>query len=44
MPTHPKADEALQWMGFEARSAILEVLDAAITDQTALARMKCEES
>ena len=34
-PTHPKADEALAWMGFEARSAILEVLDEAIADQSA---------
>jgi hypothetical protein len=39
VPTHPKADEALQWMGFEARSAILEVLDAAIADKTALVRV-----
>jgi hypothetical protein len=31
-PTHPKADEALAWMGFEARHAILEVLDQAILD------------
>ena len=29
-PTHPKAQEALAWMGFEARKAILEVLDEAI--------------
>jgi hypothetical protein len=41
VPTHPKADEALQWMGFEARSAILEVLDAAIADKTALVRVVC---
>ncbi len=34
-PTHPKAVEALNWMGFEARSAILEVLDEAIADKTA---------
>ena len=34
-PTHPKAIEALDWMGFEARSAILEVLDEAIADKTA---------
>jgi hypothetical protein len=34
-PTHPKAAEALDWMGFEARSAILEVLDEAIADKTA---------
>lgn len=39
VPTHPKADEALQWMGFEARSAILEVLDAAIADTSALVRV-----
>jgi phosphatidylserine/phosphatidylglycerophosphate/cardiolipin synthase-like enzyme len=31
-PTHPKTDEALAWMGFEARSVILEVLDQAIAD------------
>lgn len=31
-PTHPKAKEALAWMGFEARHAILEVLDRAIAD------------
>ena len=41
VPTHPKADEALHWMGFEARSAILEVLDAAIADTTALVRVVC---
>jgi phosphatidylserine/phosphatidylglycerophosphate/cardiolipin synthase-like enzyme len=34
-PTHPKAEEALAWMGFEARSAILEVLDQAIDDKNA---------
>ena len=39
VPTHPKADEALKWMGFEARSAILEVLDDAIADKTALVRV-----
>ena len=39
VPTHPKADEALRWMGFEARSAILEVLDAAIADTTARVRV-----
>lgn len=32
VPTHPKAKEALTWMGFETRSAILEVLDQAIAD------------
>ncbi|OPF19744.1 phospholipase [Microcystis aeruginosa KW] len=34
-PTHPKAEEALAWMGFEARSAIIEVLDRAIADKNA---------
>lgn len=29
-PTHPRAKEALAWMGFEAREAILESLDQAI--------------
>ncbi len=37
-PTHPKAKEALDWMGFEARSAILEVLDRAIADRNAQVR------
>jgi hypothetical protein len=37
-PTHPKAEEALAWMGFEARSAILEVLDQAIADKGAQVR------
>ena len=40
VPTHPKADEALKWMGFEARSAILEVLDQAIDDD-ATVRVVC---
>ncbi len=34
-PSHPDAAEALAWMGFEARSALLEVLDQAITHNTA---------
>ena len=29
-PTHKKKDEAYEWMGFEARSAVLEILDEAI--------------
>lgn len=37
--THPEAEEALKWMGFEARSAILEALDAAIADKTAVVRV-----
>jgi phosphatidylserine/phosphatidylglycerophosphate/cardiolipin synthase-like enzyme len=32
-PTHPKAKEALAWMGFEAREAIIGVLDEAIKDK-----------
>lgn len=38
VPTHAKAEEAYAWMGFEARSAILEVLDQAIADTTAEVR------
>jgi PLD-like domain len=38
VPTHPKAEEALAWMGFEARNAILEVLDEAIADKSAQVR------
>src|SRR5919108_2454770 len=38
-PTHPKAKEALKWMGFEARNAILEVLDKAIADKKAQVRV-----
>jgi phosphatidylserine/phosphatidylglycerophosphate/cardiolipin synthase-like enzyme len=38
VPSHPKAEEALKWMGFESRSAILEVLDQAIADPTAQVR------
>jgi phosphatidylserine/phosphatidylglycerophosphate/cardiolipin synthase-like enzyme len=35
---HPQAKEALAWMGFEARSAILEALDEAIADKEAQVR------
>jgi phosphatidylserine/phosphatidylglycerophosphate/cardiolipin synthase-like enzyme len=38
-PTHPKADEALGWMGFEGRAAILDVLDEAIADTKAKVRV-----
>lgn len=34
-PTHADAQAALQWMGFEAREAILAVLDQAISDRDA---------
>ncbi len=39
VPTHPKTTEALAWMGFEARSAILQVLDEALGDPTAEVRV-----
>jgi phosphatidylserine/phosphatidylglycerophosphate/cardiolipin synthase-like enzyme len=39
VPTHRKAKEALEWMGFEARHAILEVLDRAIADKRAQVRV-----
>jgi phosphatidylserine/phosphatidylglycerophosphate/cardiolipin synthase-like enzyme len=39
VPTHPKAKEALKWMGFEAVDAILEVLDKTIADDKAQVRM-----
>ena len=39
-PTHPKAKAAYEWMGFEARGAILELLDQAISvDQQAQVRV-----
>lgn len=38
-PTHPRAADALKWMGFEARDAILEVLDKAIADKKAEVRV-----
>lgn len=38
-PTHPDADEALNWMGFEARRAILALLDEAIEDEDAQVRV-----
>jgi hypothetical protein len=37
--THPKASDAYRWMGFEARSAVLQVLDEAIADPTAQVRV-----
>jgi phosphatidylserine/phosphatidylglycerophosphate/cardiolipin synthase-like enzyme len=38
-PTHPKTKDALAWMGFEARHAILELLDQAIDDKDAQVRV-----
>ena len=39
VPTHPRTDDALTWMGFEAWSAILEMLDQAIADNQAQVRV-----
>jgi phosphatidylserine/phosphatidylglycerophosphate/cardiolipin synthase-like enzyme len=39
VPTHPKAGEALTWMGFEGRSVILEILEDAIKDDQAEVRV-----
>ncbi len=39
VPTHPKAKQALAWMGFEARNAIMEVLDQGVADANAQVRV-----
>lgn len=39
VPTHPTAEDALNWMGFEARRAILDVLDRALADSSAQVRV-----
>jgi phosphatidylserine/phosphatidylglycerophosphate/cardiolipin synthase-like enzyme len=39
VPTLPGAEDALAWMGFEARSAILEVLDSGVADSKAEIRL-----
>ena len=39
VPTHPKAADALEWMGFGARREILGLLDRAIADPTADVRV-----
>ncbi|MCY7316288.1 MAG: phospholipase D-like domain-containing protein [Rubrivivax sp.] len=39
VPTHAKAMQALDWMGFEARRLILALLDDALADTTAQVRM-----
>jgi phosphatidylserine/phosphatidylglycerophosphate/cardiolipin synthase-like enzyme len=39
VPTHPEAGDALAWMGFEARDAILAALDQAIKDKKAQVRV-----
>jgi phosphatidylserine/phosphatidylglycerophosphate/cardiolipin synthase-like enzyme len=38
-PSHPKAEVALNWMGFEARRAILGLLDEALADESAQVRV-----
>lgn len=38
-PTHPKAQEALTWMGFEATDAIIKLLDEALADSQAEVRV-----
>ena len=38
-PTHPQAARALAWMGFEARSVLLELLDQAVSDSSAQVRV-----
>lgn len=38
-PTHPQAQEAYAWMGFEAYQAILDVLDQGIADSNAQVRV-----
>jgi phosphatidylserine/phosphatidylglycerophosphate/cardiolipin synthase-like enzyme len=39
VPTHPDAARAYDWMGFEARRAVLAVLDGAIADTKAEVRV-----
>jgi phospholipase D-like protein len=39
VPSHPQAEEALNWMGFEARRAILDLLDRALADKSAQVRV-----
>ncbi len=38
-PDHPLTEEALNWMGFEARQAILALLEEAVLDESAQVRM-----
>ncbi len=39
VPSHPQAEEALNWMGFEARRAILGLLGQALADKSAQVRV-----
>ncbi|MGH2726056.1 MAG: phospholipase D-like domain-containing protein [Actinomycetota bacterium] len=38
-PTHPRRKDALPWMGFEARRAILDALDQALQDKQSKVRV-----
>ena len=40
-PTHPKAKQALEWMGFESRDVILKMLDIAIADKKSSVKVAC---
>ncbi len=42
-PTHPRADEALHWMGFEAADEITGLLDEALKDKKAEVRVVAYE-
>lgn len=37
--SHPQAEEAWDWMGFEARRAVIDVLDQALADEKAQVRV-----
>ena len=41
-PSHPKSEEALAWMGFEARERIHTLLDDALADQANVAMIAYE--
>ena len=43
VPTHPDHEQALNWMGFEARKLILELLQKAVADPTAQVRVVAYE-
>jgi phosphatidylserine/phosphatidylglycerophosphate/cardiolipin synthase-like enzyme len=43
VPTHPEAQDAYRWMGFEARSVILDLLDEAVADPQAQVRVVAYE-
>jgi len=39
VPSHPKTAEALEWMGFEARAVLLDLLEKGIADASAQVRV-----